>query len=514
MFVSTLSTLPPPQILVTSVLSNFLCDACVGDDILSSANREITEHVEALNTFSASNPEVSISVAPPLPRSVPAWYTSYLPVFSTFLFHEISRMGNSRLKYLAPFVAPPTFFESDGIHLNSDAGTSFIHYLVSSADLLYPPVASGEAPVQTAVTEAAPVSLAQLSRDVTDLKSDFLRRRCQDNLVFARIKEDKDFEINKSREDRCTISGLTINTAPPQDPKDRQEFFKNLISELVTEALPDVDVPPQVLDVIVNMRFGRGPPFFEVKFDSVASSQSFRIAAAKLAKDGLGSFKGVFVSNTVNLSTRIRIDILKLIAKRLTTVSEFSYVQGFSSCPTLHYQMRIVDAVPGSAPPRITAGTGRSYTFAESVERWGHLLSQQSLGPVRNKALQAFSGCLEQYFVVLSDRAPEPEADIFSRLIPSRGRVPFSRGSRGGPRGGRPPSVRFRPSARANEPSLFSTSPSSIPSAADPKQVVCPANPDVEPPPVPAAAASALPVRDLKRMASPSNPDAEPSKKK
>ena len=287
--------------------------------------------------------------------------------------------------------------------------------------------------------------MLELRRDVSDLRSEVRRRRLQDNLLFARIKEDRDHEINKSREDRCTISGLTVAKAPPSDPKERKEFFKGLVTELVTEAFPDVERPPLVLDVLVNMRYGRGPPFFEVKFDSPGSSSSFRISAAKLAKSETGSFKGLFISNNVNLSTRIRIDIMKLIAKRLTTHTEYSYVQGFSSRPTLHYKMK--EPEEGARAPIAATGTGRSYTFVESVERWGHLLKASNLEAVRRKASPAFSGCLEQYFVVLSDHPPEqePEADLFTRLAntgPSfRSSYPYRRGSgrqphRGG-RGGR-----------------------------------------------------------------------------
>jgi len=183
-----------------------------------------------------------------------------------------------------------------------------------------------------------------------------------------------------------------------------------------------------VLDVLVNMRSGRGPPFFEVKLDSVASSLRFRTAAAKLAKDNVGSFQGVFISNTVNMSTRIRIDIMKLIAKRLTTDSEVCYVQGFSSRPTLHYRMKDVGGASIQPPAN---GTGRSYNFTESVERWGDLWTPYSLEPIRSKASQAFKDCLEQYFVVLSDRASTTDDDcMFSRLTASSS-------SRSGPRGGR-----------------------------------------------------------------------------
>ena len=284
-FDSTLPTLSDVSILVTSVLSNFISDACVGNNFTRDAHREITDHVEALHRYSLTSPGTRIVVAPPLPRSSPDWFLAYLPGFTSFLYHEVSRMGNSNLKFMTPFVAPSSFFEADGIHLNSDAGLAFVHFIVSNSDQLFPPSAGGVHGTESTIDVAA--SLTCLSKSVESLRSDVSRRRLQDNLIFARIKEDRDYEINKSREDRCTISGLKVTSAPPADPKARKEFFKEILLKLVEEACPDPSGRPLVLDVLVNMRFGRGPPYFEVKLDSIASSLKFRVAASKLAKDQL-----------------------------------------------------------------------------------------------------------------------------------------------------------------------------------------------------------------------------------
>ncbi len=454
-------TLSDVSVLVTSVLSNFICDACTGDDLTNAAYKEITEHVEVLHQFSVANPSTRIVIAPPLPRSVPDWFQAYLPGFSSFLYHEVVRIGSAHVKFLSPFVAPLSYFEADGVHLNNDAGTAFITHLISGADHLFPaePVPVIEAENSTSTAGPSSGALAKLSLSVSALRDDVVRRRLQDNLLFARIKEDRDFEINKSREDRCTLSGLRLSTAPPSDPPARKEFFKKFVTDLVNEACPLADPRPVVLDVLVNMRPGRGPPYFEVKFDSVASSVLFRTSAAKLAKDDVGSFSGVFVSNTVNQSTRIRIDIMKLIAKRLTTPTELCYVQGFSSRPTLHYRVKD-DAVADPPAP----GTGRSYTFTECVERWGHLLSRQSLEAIRRKASQSFHMCLEQYFVVLKDRpAPETnEDDLFSRIAPTRSGPPsrpFSRGVRSLRRGRGTPFPRSSNDVRVDLPPVSPSAP-------------------------------------------------------
>ncbi len=97
-------------------------------------------------------------------------------------------MCNPNLKFMAPFVAPPAYFESDGIHLNQDAGSSFIFYIVSSCDELFPATSEQEGIVSPPDGSMVQASIASLSKSVNDLRSDVIRRRLQDNLIFARIK--------------------------------------------------------------------------------------------------------------------------------------------------------------------------------------------------------------------------------------------------------------------------------------------------------------------------------------
>ena len=245
------------------------------------------------------------------------------------------------------------------------------------------------------------------------LRNEFSSRRAQDNLVFARLKEDQDFAYNRNREDRFTVTGLRVTEPPPRDALERKEFFRNLLASMILEACPDLDPQPQILDVFVNMRYGRGAPFIEARLDSVVASSAFRVAAAKLAKVENSNFSGVFIANSVTLTTRVRIEILRAIAKKLTTLTEESLVQGFSSRPMLHYQSRENVLQPAS-------GTNRSYSFVEAVGRWGDQLSTVELLPAYRRARPAFIGCLEQYFVVLKESEPlDASASGFDQLFGS-----------------------------------------------------------------------------------------------
>ncbi len=307
-----------------------------------------------LHSFCQANPSVKIVVVPPLARSVPSWFNPYLPCFTSYLFGEVSKHGSTQIRYLSPFVAPAQYFDADGVHLNPEAGLQFIQYVLSGIDQVFPvlepqtqphsqppsvtassifapsysftaqptvvPSYSDALNVHSQATTNGPASiavplsvqssssnlatdfghissaLATISGVTSTMRADFQTRREQDNLIFARLKEDRNFELNKNRENRFTVTGL-IATGVPTDPKERKEFFKHKLQLLVDEACPELEPRPEVLDVYVNMRYGQSSPFLEGRMDSSSSSSAFRTAASKLAKEESPNFRDLFVAN-------------------------------------------------------------------------------------------------------------------------------------------------------------------------------------------------------------------------
>ena len=440
---------------MTSVLSNFLCDACEAvapAQLVEAANSEISLHVASLKVYLERCPQTRVVIVPPLPRLFPVWFNSYLPCFTSYLIGEVSK-ENGLIQVLAPFVALPSSFDGDGVHLNGDAGVCFIQYLINGIDQLVPASSLPSAPQQATPIAPAPVvapsrfdpsvappsllheAVASLTSLTGTMRAEATARRSQDNLIFARLKEDQDYALNKNREDRFTVTGLQVSKPPPPDATERKEFFREILSDLILKACPDLDPQPKILDVFVNMRYGRGPPFIEARLDSTSASSAFRIAASKLAKDEAPDFSGLFVANSVTLTTRVRIEILRAIAKILTSETEEAYVQNFSSRPMLHYQAR-------EGVLRPAQGTNRSYSFVEAVGRWGDKLTTTSLLPAYRRARPAFIGCLEQYFVVLKESEPREDPSGFDQLFASgsnshslshrgRGSRPYRRSHRG-----------------------------------------------------------------------------------
>ncbi len=390
------------------------------------------------------------------------WFPTHLPDIIDFLTAEVSRAKVTSLVVSTPFpVTDPNELEADGIHLKKVVGDRFLSHITQcvtseSASLADDTLmdddkssASSDESVVVAVTAPNPEdplsailrivqgnsvklnvvrplkkSFEKLAESTSALETQVRLRRKQDNLIFARIKEETDAETNRSREDRVVISGLERAPGRLSTHASKKEHYSGVVKHLIDVACPSVNPPPAILDVLVTLRKEQAKPTIEVRLDSVAGALAFRKAASTLAKDKektANEFSSLFFSNSVTQATRVRIEILREIAKKLTTETETSFVHGFVSRPVLRYEVK-----EGAAS--YCSGTGRSYNFVDAVSRYGELLQAADLAPAYRRAGQTFRGAMEQYFVLLSDSGISTPDNVNLQPIGTRGR-------RGGIRG-------------------------------------------------------------------------------
>jgi hypothetical protein len=445
-FDSHLATLTAPDLVISSVLENFINDACTGvsdDAVCLFAHQQLTAHVESLHDFVTRSPRTNVVICSPMFRSVPAWFGPYLSDFHTFLNTEISRLGSSRIGVCPPFVVSPSLLEPDGIHLSPAGGDRFLAHVdaqLSSMLIEVPPTSDAAETVSVAVDgdrlsqildvvnrnsaqlsniSAVRNDVASLSRATSAFEAFARRRFKDDDLIFARFKEESDAELNRTRENRVVISGLSSPPASIFSHSDKRTFYIGLVSRLVSISCASVDPLPKVEDVHINLRKDQGQPLVEARFDTVASAQAFRREGVKLAKAEHSEFSSLFIANCVTQSTRVRIEILKALSLKLTTEAELAYVQGFVSRPM--FQFRSQEGFQS-----IAEGVGRGYTFVDAMAKFGHLLEHSDLSTAYVRAGSTFIGAMSQYFVVLQDQ----HAQRGSRPSSSRGRP----GRRGGTR--------------------------------------------------------------------------------
>jgi hypothetical protein len=145
-------------------------------------------------------------------------------------------------------------------------------------------------------------------------------------------------------------------------------------------------------------------PMVEVRLDSVASAIAIRKAFADRKKAG-EDFGRLFLANCVGLATRVRVDILKAIAKRCTEGNDTAFVVAFTSRPMLH----IRTTETGGQPRTMT------YTFSDSVAKFGGRLQDGDLEEAYRRAGLNFAGQMSQHFVVMNDRNPGFEHRSYSK---------------------------------------------------------------------------------------------------
>jgi hypothetical protein len=180
-------------------------------------------------------------------------------------------------------------------------------------------------------------------------------------------------------------------------------------------------VKPLVTDVIVSLHRNQVAPSVEAKFETAASALLFRKAASTLAKAQDPGFVNLYFSNSVTQATRVRIEILKAIAKKLTTETESAFVQSFISRPVMRYVSEDENLE--------VSGTGRSYSFVDAVLRFGDLVQDADLTSAYKRAGGTFRGAMEQYFILLREAE---DVSVASEVNTTPRGVRGGRGGRGG----------------------------------------------------------------------------------
>lgn len=283
------------------------------------------------------------------------------------------------------------------------------------------------------------VATARLDK-LEDYVREMLRKSLADNLMFSRLREDVDFEKNKLKEDRLIINHLRAKD-PPREQKEKIEFWKNIAAEVFEGLIPDFSGVVQWVSVGRNPRDGADFSTLEVRLDSVKSSADIRRAFAgkQKAKTLEGICEDIFVTNCITKSTRVRIEILKAIARKITTDDDLAYVAGFISRPVMHIKRN----TKGSFPHK-------TFTYVEAVVRYGDLMRTEDLRVAYDRA-RPFAGELEQNFIILTEKglsetpraAPNTSGSFGRGSWGARGTWRGGRGGRGG--GGRGGKTNKRP---------------------------------------------------------------------
>ena len=314
-FVSSLSTVrAESNVCVVSCVSNFLAnaDAEGSSSTVSQRVDPILQEVHAaIMEACLANPNRKYLVAPPMYRMSPIWYREGLPEILNLFSTVMSSEPVENFHFLSSFATPD--FSKDGIHLTPYSGMEFVLSLLDGAQDALSRLAN-EADVKVTRNQE---SNRVLEDRVVALEQDHRRlNRVVDDKI-AVDAELADFVKNERFEDTFVVEGLPkipddITGKPWQDRA--VQDAKAFIQALTGRDLPIVFVQnatKRVADAVVT---------YNVKMLSVADSKFIR---TKFGSFFVGmvdkrpeNMKPYSVKNRVTPETKIRISVLKLLAKR------------------------------------------------------------------------------------------------------------------------------------------------------------------------------------------------------
>ena len=364
-------------------------------------NKSLADFFEIVQVTAVRLPETKFVVVEPMQRPAVDWYQEGLAELTKAYSEGLANLQLINLSIVKRFDLPSQYFADDNIHLTDAMGLQFLQAIVYYAEKVYEaevvdlekmdtnvePVAGGSGSVEVETKKPIQDQIDAIIRDT-------MKRRHFDSLVTARIREEMDHLINVKREDRIIVTGLESQTPMPADKLEQKKWRDELVGAALNYLVPESS--KGIAFITPGRRVERGvPTMFEVRMKEkdlagkIRKEFSARMRdKARMQADHYGR---LFVANSVTLATRVRSDILKVIAQRCANDNEDFFVIGFTSRPVLSIR-------------RKDSTSQYALSFADAVSKFGSGISRGELQVAYGRAGESFVGQLQQNFVVLHDK--------------------------------------------------------------------------------------------------------------
>ena len=330
-----------------------------------------------------------------------AWYVESFETLKTEYTKRLASLGLLNITVIKHDDLPTQLFGDDLVHLTPAVGLKFLNAVLYLSDMAFQASLvdlEGDVAMEVSPTAGSDVlALAQPAQPaqpktteerLNEVIQDIEKRRANDDLVFARIREELDFIANSKKEDRIIIMGMTTEILKPKGEVEARVWIRKIVEGTLNAI---VEGSGNIIQFVSpNRSVAPGVPVCEVKFKDREGAQKMRKEYGKLRKEGKID-NGVFIANCVTLGTRVRLEILKAIAKQCPIPNVDMFVQGFTSRPVLQVKPR-------------NGGTQSALTFVDAVTRYGGKVREADLGLAYERAGMSFVGQMRQNFVILTDK--------------------------------------------------------------------------------------------------------------
>jgi hypothetical protein len=413
MFEVTMEALPSNALVIISAIENFI-EKEVGQEKEEEANFKLLEEVvrRFIGTIveaAKKNSTSKFAVAYPLLRPGSKWMTAN----EDRIKQEFERANNGQscgdISKIDCVTRGSQIFILDGVHLTEKAGSMFVGNFLGMAedsfaaeviniDTERPDIVDKIAAIASGSRDG--VAVAEMKRTATEIREwrDRLERNLDnkfknDNLVFARLREEIDSEINRKKEDRTLILNYVDLNLIPAAGKEKNDFLKKCGLEFCKKL--DEGFNGEVLFTSANGRPDKGKLMLEFRLDTVEKARDIRkqFAVKRIAKTLPEGFENLQVMSVVTQGTRVQTEIMTAIGRKIETNNQVGYVPTYLPRPILHIKAKDNSEGLGGSRRHI-----RSLTFADAVSQYGNRLEFSDLGHAHEKAAHNFEGQMRQNF--------------------------------------------------------------------------------------------------------------------
>jgi hypothetical protein len=413
--------------IVISVIENFVSDRVRSEpegDIGQIINEAAQAFLSTVQEAAVRLPGSKFAVVMPLQRPALPWFQDNLLNIRGLLEAGVAGLKLDNVTRIDCTSVLTQEFIPDQVHLTEKAGQSFVNFILSQSETFFNSVNIDLTGADAAATDSSTTT----KKRVEQLELAFKARNISDNLVLARIREELDTASNRAREDRVVINGLVCKKPLPVEIREKTEVLREVAMEVFTFLIPNF--PGKITFISQGKAASTPLPMIEVRLDKVEHAAAVRKAFAEKSRSRLltGDYERLFITNSVNLATRVRIDVMKAIAQKVTSQNVKAYVVGFISRPVMHVK-------------KLSAGSQKTFTFVDSIMNYGNLIRPADLSAAYKRAGSSFDGQLQQNFVLMTEAEREDCWASTSGSGSGHGSGSFrGRGGhgRGGDRGGQP----------------------------------------------------------------------------
>jgi hypothetical protein len=381
---------------------------------------------------------VSCAIVPPLPLIQPSYYSEIHHDILPTIIETIARR-KLPIKILEEFPERDMKWCQDGTHLEEGSGKGYVQHILEKAkdiwmdddepepeaDLISRIVKlAREEPSSGEDVESDGKRLGRLERKVRGIQDYLEEKQKKDNEEFAHINERLDKVDNERM--RSSLIVILPRDYPELKSDTKEERFEAQRKEVIMALLNKFDdgIDYEIKTVRHLNRGGKGRQVAEVAFDTPEQAGNIRkrfVEKVQVQDD----LKEAIINLHQTPATKLRIDIMKMIAKRLMeNLGEDSKAIVISHLPR---PMLILE--------ENTNNKRRAMAFVQAVRCFKQVLRPEDRKKVHERLRRVgYKGSAERAFMVLEDlgdedEEPEPSTRPARQAGRGRGR---GRGARSG----------------------------------------------------------------------------------